>query len=254
MICSKCGQENEDGSKFCVFCGYSFTDGEAANEGVPNEDASNVKTEDLRAAGDRPSRSSASASEERSRQIAAGMYKNPYVRSERDPIQERHYKISILVCILVILVSLAAIVVIFMNQADQKKRAQELAQTEASGAVTQEATTAATEAADAATQEATTAATEAAGAATQEAATTAAEIAADDTAGEAAQEATTAAAEAAVTEAAGAAAQESATEIAETEAYETAGTVTQGTASETAADAAESITQETVETDEDITV
>ena len=61
MICSKCGQENEDGSKFCVFCGYSFTDGEAANEGVPNEDASNVKTEDLRAAGDRPSRSSASA-------------------------------------------------------------------------------------------------------------------------------------------------------------------------------------------------
>lgn len=156
MICSKCGTENVDGSKFCVFCGQTF-DG----EDVPEESAGTPEFAEGK--GESPEAGTAftggePAAVESNPRPVEDLYKSPYIKSGRDPVQERQYKIKILVCILVMLVSLAAIIVIFLNESDRRKHAQELSQP----AVTQE-TTAVQEAPTQAelAQEATTAATEA---------------------------------------------------------------------------------------------
>ena len=87
MKCSYCGQENEDGSRFCVYCGRNF---ESIEQPVqkPNH-----------AQNDRPRQKGRTDQD-----------------SKYDPTSKKNRRIGMLICALVAVVSLALIILILSGK------------------------------------------------------------------------------------------------------------------------------------------
>ena len=149
MFCTKCGQENEDGSKFCRFCGESFTaagapgvsDGGsnagagasnmymgASNAGVGASAGKSVFAED-------------DSADEQVSQMSSSMNRTSYAKSDRDPIREMKYKKGMMISVLVMVLSLAAIIVIFVLHNNQKNRPVDPNQTANTAVAVQESQT-----------------------------------------------------------------------------------------------------------------
>ena len=128
MFCNNCGHENEDGSKFCSFCGQSFMDDEA--DPIVGQAQPAGGTPEPR------------VDEKWSVNAGIGGNSYSYSKSNRDPVREQMFKKGTLISVLVMVGALAAIIVIFITQKKPDDHSQEIQQnvvTEAAAEVTTQA-------------------------------------------------------------------------------------------------------------------